>query len=145
MRTEAYGGVPYGIGKVKFRLQPGDEMIERVGATLLTDTENRIFYPVVSRSAVREFLGGILGDGNQMPDDAQTIWFLFKGDRPLNLNLNGTGGVSFRVPVELGTRQRQFDRTLRQWWQTFNRVINCLLYTSPSPRDQRGSRMPSSA
>ena len=24
-------------------------------------------------------------------------------------------------------------------------VISCLLYTSPSPRDQRGSRMPSSA
>ena len=24
-------------------------------------------------------------------------------------------------------------------------VLNCLLYTSPSPRDQRGSRMPSSA
>ena len=26
-----------------------------------------------------------------------------------------------------------------------NRLIFCLLYTSPSPRDQRGSRMPSSA
>ena len=26
-----------------------------------------------------------------------------------------------------------------------NNVYNCLLYTSPSPRDQRGSRMPSSA
>ena len=25
------------------------------------------------------------------------------------------------------------------------KVTNCLLYTSPSPRDQRGSRMPSSA
>ena len=25
------------------------------------------------------------------------------------------------------------------------KVIPCLLYTSPSPRDQRGSRMPSSA
>ena len=25
------------------------------------------------------------------------------------------------------------------------RHIDCLLYTSPSPRDQRGSRMPSSA
>ena len=24
-------------------------------------------------------------------------------------------------------------------------VMDCLLYTSPSPRDQRGSRMPSSA
>ena len=27
----------------------------------------------------------------------------------------------------------------------FGEVIDCLLYTSPSPRDQRGSRMPSSA
>ena len=27
----------------------------------------------------------------------------------------------------------------------FNSVKDCLLYTSPSPRDQRGSRMPSSA
>ena len=26
-----------------------------------------------------------------------------------------------------------------------NHVTDCLLYTSPSPRDQRGSRMPSSA
>ena len=26
-----------------------------------------------------------------------------------------------------------------------NEIIGCLLYTSPSPRDQRGSRMPSSA
>ena len=25
------------------------------------------------------------------------------------------------------------------------RLMDCLLYTSPSPRDQRGSRMPSSA
>ena len=26
-----------------------------------------------------------------------------------------------------------------------DRLLPCLLYTSPSPRDQRGSRMPSSA
>ena len=29
--------------------------------------------------------------------------------------------------------------------RTTNRMGTCLLYTSPSPRDQRGSRMPSSA
>ena len=28
---------------------------------------------------------------------------------------------------------------------TFTHALSCLLYTSPSPRDQRGSRMPSSA
>eukprot|EP00829_Urostomides_striatus_P003793 TRINITY_DN14126_c0_g1_i1.p1 TRINITY_DN14126_c0_g1~~TRINITY_DN14126_c0_g1_i1.p1 ORF type:complete len:102 (+),score=33.97 TRINITY_DN14126_c0_g1_i1:66-371(+) len=27
----------------------------------------------------------------------------------------------------------------------FDNVLSCLLYTSPSPRDQRGARMPSSA
>ena len=30
-------------------------------------------------------------------------------------------------------------------WPEGTRSISCLLYTSPSPRDQRGSRMPSSA
>ena len=34
-------------------------------------------------------------------------------------------------------------RTLENWEQ--GRAKPCLLYTSPSPRDQRGSRMPSSA
>ena len=32
-----------------------------------------------------------------------------------------------------------------QAWQKLDQVECCLLYTSPSPRDQRGSRMPSSA
>eukprot|EP00827_Trimyema_finlayi_P001396 TRINITY_DN1537_c0_g1_i1.p1 TRINITY_DN1537_c0_g1~~TRINITY_DN1537_c0_g1_i1.p1 ORF type:complete len:317 (-),score=109.54 TRINITY_DN1537_c0_g1_i1:10-960(-) len=33
----------------------------------------------------------------------------------------------------------------RQRWEENNRQKNCLLYTSPSPRDKRQSRMPSSA
>ena len=38
------------------------------------------------------------------------------------------------IPVEEGI---QFEE--------FSKLYGCLLYTSPSPRDQRGSRMPSSA
>ena len=34
------------------------------------------------------------------------------------------------------------DATAQMAWLQF---MTCLLYTSPSPRDQRGSRMPSSA
>ena len=43
------------------------------------------------------------------------------------------------------------DKILREQLQNFGKpnplaqFLNCLLYTSPSPRDQRGSRMPSSA
>ena len=41
------------------------------------------------------------------------------------------------IPVESGRMNLLFD--------TRGRLLSCLLYTSPSPRDQRGSRMPSSA
>ena len=38
-------------------------------------------------------------------------------------------------------------RTHFKVWESLDECLNniCLLYTSPSPRDQRGSRMPSSA
>ena len=36
-------------------------------------------------------------------------------------------------------------RYLAEGIETIAERITCLLYTSPSPRDQRGSRMPSSA
>ena len=67
--------------------------------------------------------------------------------------------------IKLQTQRRQFemavDITREQWemeterlcpsalafnaYADLERYIVCLLYTSPSPRDQRGSRMPSSA
>ena len=38
-------------------------------------------------------------------------------------------------------KQGVVDETVEGIWE----ACDCLLYTSPSPRDQRGSRMPSSA
>ena len=59
--------------------------------------------------------------------------------------------------IDLWARQHTFDKSLEatkdgQPWTFFEgpptangQPGTCLLYTSPSPRDQRGSRMPSSA
>ena len=56
--------------------------------------------------------------------------------------------VSFpMMDLEINATMKEHDRQkeMRQN-QTLNAGIEtCLLYTSPSPRDQRGSRMPSSA
>ena len=41
--------------------------------------------------------------------------------------------------------QKAFDNSSVQDEDPYKSFITCLLYTSPSPRDQRGSRMPSSA
>ena len=50
-----------------------------------------------------------------------------------------------RPTAGLGTSEteREYYRAVTRFFTTLD--ISCLLYTSPSPRDQRGSRMPSSA
>ena len=45
--------------------------------------------------------------------------------------------------LKLIPQQRLFSLSALE--DELDRVVACLLYTSPSPRDQRGSRMPSSA
>ena len=46
------------------------------------------------------------------------------------------GDGSFLTDEDIAEGQRLLDADMS---------LTCLLYTSPSPRDQRGSRMPSSA
>ena len=52
--------------------------------------------------------------------------------------------ASHGYPHDLWTRLRKED-PVHRWDETDGMPYCCLLYTSPSPRDQRGSRMPSSA
>ena len=58
-------------------------------------------------------------------------------------------GLILEHSVRLGqhdlTEKEVHDIWIKKRFKAFAEVIGCLLYTSPSPRDQRGSRMPSSA
>ena len=56
--------------------------------------------------------------------------------------LSGLGVTKTCSPSFEGTWQERYDADKESCWDT---ITTCLLYTSPSPRDQRGSRMPSSA
>ena len=64
---------------------------------------------------------------------------------------SGIGAASVRLFVDEGARvviaDAQEDRGEALAGELGESAVfqNCLLYTSPSPRDQRGSRMPSSA
>ena len=57
-----------------------------------------------------------------------------QSDREVPYNLRQSGPT--KVEMLISTRVRKSP-----YWH----LSICLLYTSPSPRDQRGSRMPSSA
>ena len=69
-----------------------------------------------------------------------------------------TTGAIVTGPIPLPTKKKIFtvlksphvNKKSREQFQlsSYKRLLDiysCLLYTSPSPRDQRGSRMPSSA
>ena len=66
-----------------------------------------------------------------------------KVGKPPIVRVNGTLKPLNRGPIEI----EEMARLLFPMMNERNRKIfeDCLLYTSPSPRDQRGSRMPSSA
>ena len=44
-----------------------------------------------------------------------------------------------------GTANRFFSKGNERLYEAYSQLHNCLLYTSPSPRDRTRSRMPSSA
>ncbi len=124
LSAEAIAGQPFGIGRIKFRLRPGDELIDRTGATLLTDPANRILYPVITKSPVKKFIENFTGARVGHPDDVHSIWFLFRGDTPLQLTLHGSGAVPVNVQVTFARRARQYNRFVRQWWEAFNAATN---------------------
>lgn len=123
-RVEAYAGQPFGIGLINYRLNPGDDMIDRSGAALLTEANNRILYPVTSKPAAAKFFQAITGNRPDEPESLHSIWFLFKGEQPLNVQLHGNGTVNRIVPVEFARKQRKFDRLLNQWWNQYNEVAD---------------------
>ena len=65
----------------------------------------------------------------KLDPDGSGYWMLAADGGVFSFDAEFHGSVPQLVPEGL---------TTEQW-------LNCLLYTSPSPRDQRGSRMPSSA
>ncbi len=123
LRTEAYAGHPYGVGKFTFRLQAGDEMIDRTGGLMIREANKRILYPVVSTSAFQSFIQNVTGNRDTNPTAVHTVWFLFRGEQPLQMSIEGTDRTQFELPIEF-VRPRQFDRRVRQWWDAFNRVVD---------------------
>lgn len=119
-RTEAFAGRPFGIGMLRYRMCLGDDMIDRSGATILTEKNNRVFYPVVSRPAAAKFLQSITGTEME-PDSLHSIWFLFKGDQPLELELQGTCAITQTIEVQVGN-ERRFHRLVDQWWREYTSI-----------------------
>ena len=68
------------------------------------------------------------------------------GDKNLDIDLAGSENKGlFTKDFYDAIVNQEVDMVVHSWKDLPIEDNDCLLYTSPSPRDQRGSRMPSSA
>ena len=109
-----------------------------------------------AKSRVAEYLLGRTSERRQSKANKVAL-----AEFAIDLHLKATGeGPSptyLRTLADLRRREEEEARERKRstWWayistlrserSSKNMFNSCLLYTSPSPRDQRGSRMPSSA
>ena len=93
-----------------------------------------------SRFFSRATFGAKSGDIANWTDRNASDWIQAEFDKPATLMLPVVQNYQSQI-TDLNERFNK-DTTSFAFWKN---AISCLLYTSPSPRDQRGSRMPSSA
>ena len=80
------------------------------------------------------FTGGLVA-----PESDNNLWNYKFTWNPRNVIIAGQGGAA-KFIQEGSYKYIPYHKLFRR-----TEFLDCLLYTSPSPRDQRGSRMPSSA
>ena len=126
----------------------GDELIAFI------NQEQAILPGGKSGAGLFTYLKNLQGaDGGDRRDVISTV---FSGMQNRMLNgyllrdvIDKINGIRFNSSEEMHTLSRLYETMLREMRDAAGDsgefYTPCLLYTSPSPRDQRGSRMPSSA
>ena len=135
LRTEAYTGSPFGVGKITFRMGQAGKMRQRTGAIKILERDGRIFYPAFSEGLLSNLFEGRAIGG------MQSVSFLFRGNEPLNITIVGDEPESVVVEMTQPLLQRRplrriRDRqkrvgtvvdmpvrrnlAMRQWWSQYN-------------------------
>ena len=121
-----------------------DEAIRMIAAESLPGLADLQAALIDDRTSMRNFVGVDTTETYLMLESAR-LWLVAlqrrsPGDRDFAEREGG------QAPLATGSWESLADRLLEQLSSLVDfRRNDCLLYTSPSPRDQRGSRMPSSA
>jgi hypothetical protein len=116
VEAEAHAGRPFGVGQVSLS---GLEMGLDASRLLIEEKNGRVFYPAVAQGAIGRLIGQILGDPTVRPTSSVTIYFLFRGDEPLELTIYTPQPLSLTVQPRLDA-PRRFERELTQWWRQYN-------------------------
>jgi hypothetical protein len=127
VEAEALVGRPFGVGRIAISGEAVDMTQVRIAAA-----DGRALYPAIGTGAVGRLIGQILGDPASRPAGSVNIFFLFRGDDPLEITVNLPREMKFTVRPTAGN-PRQFDRLQTAWWREYSSVARQVRDASDRP------------
>src|SRR5262245_31257376 len=113
---EALIGRPFGVAQVSIS---GMEVGIDANRVAIEEKNGRAFYPAVTQGVFGRLIGQILGGPTDRPAAGVTIYFLFRGEQPLELTVYTPQPVSVVVQPRVDN-SRRFERDLTTWWRHYN-------------------------
>src|SRR5690242_7800669 len=113
---EALIGRPFGVAQVSIS---GLDVGIDANRVAIEEKNGRAFYPAVTQGVFGRLIGQILGGPTERPAAGVTVYFLFRGEQPLELTVYTPQPVSVVVQPR-ADNARRLERDLTTWWRQYN-------------------------
>lgn len=128
IEVQAVAGMPLGVGRITVRFAAGAEpRLARGQSVWISDQEGRVLYPAFDKLTMRRQLGF----ESTTPLQSVGAYFLFRGDRPLDLTFDIVDRHSARVvPLK---DMKAHKPLLDDWWATHVSMVESLAEANTCP------------
>lgn len=121
-QVSAIAGEPWGVARMVVPFQRADfgDPVDSE-AFSISDPHGRIFYPVFKPRRFLPLLQSLLGADTVTPPQELEVYFLFRGNSPLEVTVETPTPQKFQVtprPYRDGPHRSMTN----QWWRTYNEV-----------------------
>jgi hypothetical protein len=113
---DALAAQPFGVGQVTIS---GLDVAIDINRVSIEEKNGRVHYPAVSQGVVGRLIGQLLGGPAERPAAGITVYFLFRGQEPLELTVYTPQPVSVVVQPR-ADNQRRLERDFTTWWRHYN-------------------------
>lgn len=121
---EAIPGNPFGVARVNVPLTGAEANLGwQTGGFLVRERQGRALYPVFTQGRFVRLLSGLVGSGDQQTPNSVNVYFLFKGDGPLDLTLFTPAAQRLELQPRPPRNPRAFNNLLNRWWREYNAAV----------------------
>ena len=115
IEVEAYAGAPLGVGRVTFSVTSDAPVVPLEDERFTVESsDGRVLYPVIMEQQARRLLRRLLEIESPR---SVTIYFLFRGDEPFELNAFSPRRQTLRVTPQSNPAGHR--ALLEQWWREY--------------------------